>query len=428
MKNGHPFFSLIGRGGRAALLIVGVSAVIFIVGNVLAYYAFPQFVRPMPRTVFDAVVWPHTAKGQELLPKILSGPWDEVIKYHDLSPGFAMHPVLSFVTAPVKNDHFVIGAEGIRLEPGWNDEFVNRTLPKDRGVIFLLGGSTVLGHGVGADHTISYFMNRTLGSRGTVLNFGSQAYDQHQAIEKLLYLLRGGYRPEIVIFLDGWNDIMGMARSNLRTRDKLVYHGFATDRGAIAFTPGDRIDDRKHLRVFLESLPLYRLMAILQRGFFGLDAIHQGRDSFTQGFDFYEAEFVFNHWVEFADRDRALLKEQIVENLSENQKFIQALARGFGFRVYSFYQPIGLLDPNNPFVGDSARTARGYEYVLDMDKVVREAIATRQLPMIDISQDLSDGQGRNYVDVAHYSPRANKIIAGEILGRINPISFSARTQ
>lgn len=428
MKNGHAFFSLIGRGGRAALLVVGVSAIIFIAGNVLAYYAFPRFVRPMPRTVFDAVVWPHTAKGKELLPKVLGGPWDEVIKYHDQSPGFSMHPMLSFATAPVKNDHFMIGAEGVRLEQGWNDEFVNRTLTKDRGVIFLLGGSTVLGHGVGADHTISYFMNRTLGGRGTVLNFGSQAYDQHQAIEKLLYLLRGGYRPEIVILLDGWNDIMGMARSNLRTRDKLVYHGFATDRGAIAFTPGDRIDDRKHLRLFLESLPLYRLMVISQRSSLGLDTVHQGRDSFTQGFDFYEAEFVFNHWVEFADRDRDLLKGQIVENLSENQKFLQALARGFGFRVYSFYQPIGLLDPNNSFVGDSARTARGYDYVVDMDKVVREAIATGQLPMIDISQSLQEGQGRNYVDVAHYSPTANKTIAGEIIRLINASPSSERTQ
>jgi len=419
---------MVGRGARAGLVIVGVSAIIFILGNVLAYYAFPQFVRPMPRTVFDAVVWPRTGKGQELLPKIFSGRWDDVIKYHDLSPGFAMHPTLSFITAPVKNDHFVIGAEGVRLEPGWNDEFVKHILTKDTGVIFLLGGSTVLGHGVGADHTISYFMNNSHGSRATVMNFGSQAYDQHQAIEKLLYLLRGGYRPEIVVLLDGWNDIMGMARSNLRTRDKLVYHGFATNRGDIAFTPGDRIDDRKHLRLFLESLPLYRLMAISQRDPVSLDSIHQGRDSFTQGFDFYEAEFVFNHWVEFADRDRDLLKEQIVENLSENQKFIQALARGFGFRAYSFYQPIGLLDPNNPFVGDSARTARGYDYVVDMDKVVREAIATGQLPMIDISQRLRDGEGRNYVDVAHYSPTANKIIADEIIGRINPRSYPERTR
>lgn len=225
------------------------------------------------------------------------------------------------------------------------------------------------------------------------------------------------------MFLDGWNDILGMARSNLRTRDKLVYHGFATNRGDIAFTPGDRVDDRRYFRLFLESLPLYRLMAVAQRGPLSLDTIHQERDSFTHGFDFYEAEFVFNHWVEFADRDRNILKRQIIENQSENLKFLQALARGFGFRVYSFYQPLGLLDPENPFVGDSARTARGYDYVVDMDKIMRDAIAMGQFPMIDISHILSDGLGRNYVDVAHYSPMANKIIAGEIIGRINALSY-----
>ena len=171
---------------------MGVSVIIFIGGNILAYYTVYRFVRPMPRTVFDAVVGPHTAKGQELLSKVFGVTWDEAIKYHDLSPGFAMHPVLNFITFPVTNDHFAIGTEGVRLEPGWNDEFVKRTLLRDKGLIFLLGGSTVLGHGVGTDHTISYFMNKTLGARGTVLNFGSQAYDQHRGIEKLIYLLRGG--------------------------------------------------------------------------------------------------------------------------------------------------------------------------------------------------------------------------------------------
>jgi hypothetical protein len=409
--------SWLARPTRNALITIGISVVLFVALNLLAYLAMPSSVRPRTNDVFNSVSWPHSAVGQRVLAGVFgTEDWRQAIRYNEASPNFAMHPTLNFITEPVRNEHFTMGPEGVRLEPGWSDDFVRQQLKNSTHLIFVMGGSTVLGHGVGADHTISYHMNEALhGGGGTALNFGSQAYDQHRDIEKLVYLLREGFRPDRVIFLNGWNDILGMARSNLRVQDKLVYHGFATNRGEIAFTPGDRADDRRHFRLFLESLPAYRLLESVKRRSINLDRMLAERDAFTQGFDFYEAEFLYLHWADFADRHRELLKKQIVENFAANLKFMRGLSVGFGFKFYSFYQPIGLLDPDNPFVGDPARTAPGYAYVQEMDGVIRHNIASGKLPMTDISQALRDLPGAKFVDVAHYSPIASKALAREIL-------------
>jgi hypothetical protein len=407
----------LGNRTRNALIAIGISVVLFIALNFIAYLAMPHFVHSPSQDVFDVVSWPHSSVGQKVLKGVFdTEDWGQAIRYNDASPNFASHPTLSFITEPVRNNHFSMGPEGIRLEPGWDDDFARRLLQSNNHLIFLLGGSTVLGHGVGANHTVSFFLNEALRDSGVItLNLGSEAYDQHRDIEKLVYLLRAGFRPERVIFLEGWNDILGMARSNLRAQDKLTYHGFATNRGEIAFTPGDRVDDRRHVRLFLESLPAYRLLETYKRLPISVDRMPAERDAFTQGFDFYEAEFVFLHWADFADRHRDLLKKQIIDSFETNLAFLQALSIGFNFRVSSFYQPIGLLDLDNPFVGNQARAARGYDYVVEMDRVIRDAIASGRLPMIDISKALRDLPNHKYIDVAHYSPAANKALAHTML-------------
>lgn len=409
--------SSLASGTRTALITIGISVALFIALNFIAYLAMPHFVRSPTHNVFDAVSWPRSSVGQQVLKGVFgTEDWGQAIRYNDASPNFASHPTLSFISQPVRNNDFSMGPEGVRLEPGWDDDLVRRLFQSHNHVTFLLGGSTALGHGVGANHTVSFFINEALRDSGMVtLNLGSEAYDQHRDIEKLVYLLRAGFRPERVVFLEGWNDILGMARSNLRVQDKLVYHGFATNRGEIAFTPGDRADDRRHLRLFLQSLPAYRLLEIYKRRPINVDRMLAERDAFTQGFDFYEAEFVFLHWADFADRHRELLKKQIVDRFETNLAFLQALSIGFNFRVYSFYQPIGLLDEDNPFVGNQARAARGYDYVVEMDRVIRDAIASDRLPMIDISTALRNLPNHKYIDVAHYSPAANKVLAHTML-------------
>jgi hypothetical protein len=79
-----------------------------------------------------------------------------------------------------------------------------------------------------------------------------------------------------------------------------------------------------------------------------------------------------------------------------------------------FYQPIGLLDDTNPFVSARASRAPGYRYISELVASVREAIARGDIQMIDTSNALSDMPGPRYLDVAHYSPEANAMLARAI--------------
>ncbi len=377
---------------------------------------------PPPHDVISTVSWPRSEIGGKVFEQIYQTTdlQDALLRYES-APGFAVHPVLDYITAPISNTHYRIGAEGIRYQPGWSDDYVRGLLSGGAPLIFAFGGSTMLGHGVSGNHTIPYFMNARLGKSGAiVLNFGSQAYDQHREIENLVYLLRSGFRPRAVIFLDGWNDMFTMARRNMRVQDKIIYHGFAGGRGVVAFTPSDSAVDKRSLRLALEALPLYRWLLGYRRRNTGLAGIATVRDAFTDGFDFREAAYVHANWAEFGDRNLDLLKKQMLLYYRRNLALLKGLAAGFDFDLYAYYQPIGLFDEDNPFVDtEAASKARGYDFLAAMKDTVTKAIASGALDMTDIGQLLENADFQKYLDVAHYSPRANDLIARRIAADLN---------
>lgn len=204
----------------------------------------------------------------------------------------------------------------------------------------------------------------------------------------------------------------------MRLVDQVVYHGFATGHGEIAFTPGARIGAPRSLDLFAQSLPLYQLWRQITRPVPGIDAIVVERDAFRDGFDFREADYVYSHWLEFAERHRERFKQLVLAAYRTRLKLLATLADGYGFRLLAFYQPIGLFDETNVFVPPAARSARGYGYLSELDGTVRKAIAERELAMIDISDALDSLKEPRYIDVAHYTPQANRALARVIAQRI----------
>jgi len=158
-------------------------------------------------------------------------------------PGFEQHPGLHYMAVRTDNKHYRIGIEGIRYEPGWDDTAVARLLASKRDLLYPMGGSTVMGHGVSASETISAYLNERLGAAGnvTAASFRAPADDRHRAVEKLVYLLRTSHRPRCVVFLDGWNDVALVARSNLRWQNKVIFHGSASGRGRGTSGPGSSV-------------------------------------------------------------------------------------------------------------------------------------------------------------------------------------------
>ena len=108
-------------------------------------------------------------------------------------------------------------------------------------------------------------------------------------------------------------------------------------------------------------------------------------------------------------------KGEIVEYYRANLKLLKALADAYGFGLDPFYQPNGLLDNTNPFV--SRATPAGRPAIATsrswLPARVRRSLRGEVL-MIDISDALADMPGPRYLDIAHYSPEANAVLARSI--------------
>ena len=402
---------------RSASHVIAISCLLVLGINAWAYYVLQSSAPTPPDTVYNHVHWPESGVGIEAYEKIFgAGSFPQRIAVLKSSPNFTNHPTLHYITNPVVNDYFHMGIEGIRYESGWDDAKVKSLLEKPSGQIFALGGSTMLGHGLKADETITAVLNDRLAASGaTAFNFGSQAYDQAREIDKLLYLLRAGYCPQHVILFDGWNDLAGWPRSNMRPIDRVVWHGFQVGRGEIAFTEGDFVRKPDRLNLFLNSLPIVRLINSRTEPKLTTNDVVVGRDSFTKGFDFREAAFVFMNGADYVAKHGDRLSREMVTSYIDNLVFAHSLSKAFGFTLHAYYQPLGLLDQTNVFVPAAVRTMAEYRFVERLDKEVRAALAARPELAIDLSDSLGSVPAPRYIDIAHYTPAANKALAARMI-------------
>lgn len=111
------------------------------------------------------------------------------------------------------------------------------------------------------------------------------------------------------------------------------------------------------------------------------------------------------------------INEKILKYYQANIAFVKDLARGIGFDVHFFYQPLGMVDPNNPFLKSNWSEYSGsriYRQFSAVQHFVRQAIAEDRLDMIDLSDCLQDLKQPRYVDTSHYTKYANERIADAI--------------
>lgn len=426
-----------------ALIVLGLTALAFVLVN-LAAFAFIQWSREEIFATEDDILsyalYPHGSDGREALRAAFDTPMASRIEaaYENAqSLSFAPHPVLHYIWQPMKITHYTIGREGIRYINGWTDDKVTELLSSAKTKVFLMGGSTTFGYGVDDDDTIAAYLQRQLGDRFAVFNFGTGAYDQVREIDRLLYHLRQGHRPDVVIFLDGVNDSFTFARSNYRLGDKLIYHGFVAGRGsllrsdrAFGLDMQQSVSANDFMIMLAYSLPITRVLLERTRPRPSIDSVAAVIDSFDAPLDYGTAAYVFGNWATFAERHRELLKTQAREYYQRNLEFLHRLAEAFHFKLLVFYQPNGLLDSFNPMRGPVPPSALGHRYLIEVQETVRSAVRNEGLPMIDITDILSDlSQAKHaYIDAEHYSPLANEEIARSyskhITGGARPIPVS----
>ncbi len=409
-----------------ALSILGVFFLMFMAANFAAMIALdkpPEEIWEIKDDLFAPAIWPQTVQGQALLTQTLGKDTAERVKgayQNPPSPYFSMHPTLHYIVTPTSNAFYTLGLEGVRYLPGWTDDTVRAALGGGRPLILLMGGSTTMGHGVGDGDTIAAHLQDLLGETAWVLNLGAGAYDQNREVERLVYLLRQGVRPTAVLFLDGVNDIYGMARSNYRWIDKVIYHGFVAGKGDVtrgdkAFTIGkkDSVRPRDFAIMLAQALPLSRYVIERMMPRFDPTLGKAELNSFVSKFDYAEQEYRFYNWAILGDRDLDLHKRQILEEYVNNGAFLHGLAASFGFKLFLFYQPNGIVDPNNVTTGSPAPNLAGYRYIHGMHNAVRAAIAAAKIPLIDLTDGFGElgADHKAYIDVVHYSPQGNRSLA-----------------
>jgi len=204
----------------------------------------------------------------------------------------------------------------------------------------------------------------------------------------------------------------------MRWQDKVIFHGFAVNRGEIAFTPAARIGAVNVARLFVESLPVTRFLETRRRRLITVDTIKPSRDPFMDGFDFAEADWMFFNWHLYAQKHRESLKSQIEKSFRNNLQLLTGLSQAFGFKLTVLFQPLGLFDSGNPFVPLDVRSTSDYQFLDELNKLVRSEIKSGNLAMVDISDTLADIKGDRYVDVAHYSPTANERLARLMFSKV----------
>ena len=418
MDNSKPKQTLIAlsaRGFALGVSILGISTLLFVLINTVGYVVLRRGADSLPENVFFKVLPPDSAAGTAVLKRVFGVSTSaEALARLRSAPNFEMHPNLHFMTQRVGNAHYRIGVEGIRYDEGWDDGFVQSALAANHRLVFLMGGSTLLGHGLSGNETISAHLNKRLQGGVLALNFGAQAYDQQREIERLVALLRAGYRPEHVVFLDGWNDTTGLPRSNMRWQDRVIFHGFISNRGEIAFTPGGRLGEINSARLFLESLPIIQVLNRSGKKPAGVADVVVARDPYTHGFDFREADWMFFNWEAYAKANADLIRSQMLDYYRHNLAFLDGLARAFDFKLTVLFQPMGFFDEGNPFVPAYLRDSFGYQFLATLRETARAEIKVGRLPMVDLSDALASMKGDKYIDIAHYTPAANAVLAEAI--------------
>ncbi len=399
-----------------ACVIVAITIVLFLAINIGAHF----YLKSHPIAVISESYFldEESSEGIEIRKRIFNTNDESLLESYVHAPGIRPHTVLHF-TEGAAQPHYKVGLEGIRYLPDWSDKFVQNLLSEQHAQTFVFGGSTTFGDGVPDSSTVVARLN-AIDEEKTYINFGIEAYDTIREVDKLVYLLRKGYRPKSVIFIDGLNEVTTFARSPYELHDSPRAQGLILDRGQVPLVFGVPVKENRLLALaysFPVSHVIYRFMNRKKDA----DDIFIRKSANVQGLDnwFELMDFHYN-WASIHKNRIDELADEIIHYYQDNISFVRQLGDAFGFTAHFIYQPIGLLEPKQEFLLQEFYTSDYFAVYNGVDSRIRQAISQGFLMMEDCSRAISEaGLQGSYVDATHYSPRGNDILASCIFHRIS---------
>ncbi|RAU20984.1 SGNH/GDSL hydrolase family protein [Paramagnetospirillum kuznetsovii] len=294
-------------------------------------------------------------------------------------------PFVEFRMAPYNGKHFTITEDGYRTN-GRDDQDLKAAGPK----VFIYGGSTAMGIGVGNDETIAANVEKALRASGRtdvqVFNFGVVSYFSTQERIALERHLTSGVKPDVAVFVDGLNDFYYCTVPDVSAwNERLTQLTRARSRMPIA-------------------LELSHRSSVVQL------ARHLGGDK----------SVMVREWGSFCDSEADV--DRVIGRLDINRRMIDATAERLGFKALFVQQPVPTYSYDNrkrPFpvkeeaLGYHMNSARGYPKLAQM----RSQGQLWEHGLLWLAE-LEPADGNAYIDTVHYSPKFNKLIGERIAAAI----------
>lgn len=250
-------------------------------------------------------------------------------------------------------------------------------------VIAFFGGSTTWGTGASDDTTIPSYFAR-LNPRFEAINFGETGYIAHQSLNLFMRRYFEGFRPDVVVFYDGVNDVWNKCRREADAFSHSREH-------RIRIVLQESSDENSYWNVIQ---PLQTFVGKARRT---LDNQQRARSSY------YDCP---------SNREKAT---NIARVLLSDWLIVKQLVEGYGGAFIGILQPQAYgsetkldhlkLDPE---------LGRQYETVYPLiPELLEREFAPLEGNFVDLRHAL-DQQDYFYIDWCHLSPNGNEIIAGQI--------------
>jgi lysophospholipase L1-like esterase len=318
-------------------------------------------------------------------------------------------PFVQWRQRPFRGTYFTIDEQGWRATPGGDGNLEGAVS------VHCFGGSTMFGVGARAEWTIPALLQRHLGEAGhqvAVVNRGQLGYVSTQEAIALQQTLKFEPPPEIVVFYDGFNDMLtaewtGRAGAMLSEEMRAAEFGlFAAERrGDLARA------------ALVGALP--RTLRRLRR-WTGMAL----RGSVPRP-----------QLVPLSEAQVAPLARAVIDAYAANVRMVRLLAGAYGFRTVFFWQPA--------LASKKIKTAaeHRFEGTQSLDPGVRRRLVAacadsfRRHPDLagspdafDLSALFDDESKQVYIDFGHLTEAGNDIVAAAMLPVVKAAVGAAAAQ
>ena len=293
--------------------------------------------------------------------------------------------------------------------------------------VYFFGGSTMWGVGAPDNGTIPALFNSISGMPS--YNKGEIGFNSRQSIARLVNLLGGGEKIDIIIFYDGVNDVAASCMADLEVGEHYFTEifrkriggrrEFFRDGGEKKYLTNEKVKQFLNGSEFLQYLDFAlffgtrSLAAKINSQIFSLQTV-KGEGSSTEIKRYIDDSYMCDNSPERAQR--------VAESIVNNWEIAHDLAEARGIKFLAILQPVAYV--GNPKLTHLTFDKWANERKLQFKTVyplIKDVMQKRGHKWILDYTDMFSRDEYIYIDFCHVSPNGNLIIAKQIYQDIKPV-------